>query len=118
MIALALCEGRFPNTCNCHTRDIDFLQRQHSKAGPVPSSSWTTQMDSILFLCFLLFCYFCSFFFFSELGTEPRALRLLGKRSTTELNPQPLLFCYLFIFLMVCYWLVGFLFMFVLIFIF
>jgi len=27
-------------------------------------------------------------FFFSELGTEPRALRLLGKRSTTELNPQ------------------------------
>jgi len=29
------------------------------------------------------------FFFFPELGTEPRALRLLGKRSTTELNPQP-----------------------------
>jgi len=29
-------------------------------------------------------------FFFSELGTEPRALSLLGKRSTTELNPQPL----------------------------
>jgi len=27
------------------------------------------------------------FFFFSELGTEPRALHLLGKRSTTELNP-------------------------------
>jgi len=35
---------------------------------------------------------FSSFFwfFFSELGTEPRALRFLGKRSTTELNPQPL----------------------------
>jgi len=32
-----------------------------------------------------------SFFFFfpSELGTEPRALRFLGKGSTTELNPQP-----------------------------
>jgi len=29
------------------------------------------------------------FFFFSELGTEPRALHFLGKRSTTELNPQP-----------------------------
>jgi len=29
------------------------------------------------------------FFFFPELGTEPRALRLLGKRSTTEPNPQP-----------------------------
>jgi len=29
-------------------------------------------------------------FFFSELGTEPRALCFLGKRSTTELNPQPL----------------------------
>jgi len=33
--------------------------------------------------------FFLFFFFFSELGTEPRALRLLGKRSTTELNPQP-----------------------------
>jgi len=29
-------------------------------------------------------------FFFSGVGTEPRALRLLGKHSTTELNPQPL----------------------------
>jgi hypothetical protein len=29
------------------------------------------------------------FFFFPELRTEPRALRLLGKRSITELNPQP-----------------------------
>jgi len=29
------------------------------------------------------------FFFFSELRTEPRALHLLGKSSTTELNPQP-----------------------------
>jgi len=32
--------------------------------------------------------FFLFSFFFSELGTEPRALRLLGKRSTTELNPQ------------------------------
>ncbi|EDL89699.1 rCG42616 [Rattus norvegicus] len=32
---------------------------------------------------------FCFSFLFSELGTEPRALRLLGKSSTTELNPQP-----------------------------
>ncbi|EDM13195.1 rCG63635 [Rattus norvegicus] len=29
------------------------------------------------------------FFFFLELRTEPRALCLLGKRPTTELNPQP-----------------------------
>jgi len=29
-------------------------------------------------------------FFPPELRTEPRALHLLGKRSTTELNPQPL----------------------------
>ncbi|XP_063121737.1 snurportin-1 isoform X2 [Rattus norvegicus] len=29
-----------------------------------------------------------------ELGTEPRALRLLGKCSTTELNPQPLIFIF------------------------
>jgi len=35
----------------------------------------------------LLFFFFGSLF--SELGTEPRALRFLGKRSTTELNPQP-----------------------------
>jgi len=32
---------------------------------------------------------FFFWFFFSELGTEPRALRFLGKRSATELNPQP-----------------------------
>ena len=30
------------------------------------------------------------FFLLSELRTEPRALHLLGKRSTSELNPQPL----------------------------
>ncbi|EDL79617.1 rCG26607 [Rattus norvegicus] len=35
------------------------------------------------------FIFFFCLFFFSELGTEPRALCLLGKRSTTELNPQP-----------------------------
>ncbi|MDG2682078.1 hypothetical protein P7M20_31160, partial [Vibrio parahaemolyticus] len=34
--------------------------------------------------------FFFFLFFFSELGTEPRALRLLGKCSTAELNPQPL----------------------------
>jgi len=35
--------------------------------------------------------FFFFFFgsFFRTLGTEPRALRFLGKRSTTELNPQP-----------------------------
>jgi len=32
---------------------------------------------------------FFVYFFLSELGTEPRALRLLGKRSITEPNPQP-----------------------------
>jgi len=35
--------------------------------------------------------------FFSELGTEPRALPLLGKRSTTELNPQPHIYETLFL---------------------
>ncbi|EDM13044.1 rCG63645 [Rattus norvegicus] len=38
------------------------------------------------------------FLFFPELGTEPRALHLLGKRSTTELNPQPQLGYFLFTF--------------------
>jgi len=42
---------------------------------------WTTT-TRLRFLFFL-------WFFFSERGTEPRALRFLGKRSTTELNPQP-----------------------------
>jgi len=37
----------------------------------------------------LSFFFFFFWFFFSELGTEPRALCFLGKRSTTELNPQP-----------------------------
>jgi len=36
----------------------------------------------------VIFFFFGSFFFL-ELGTEPRALRFLGKHSTTELNPQP-----------------------------
>jgi len=44
--------------------------------------------------------FFGGGFFFSELGSEPRALRFLGKRSTTELNPQPLLrFLSFFLFL-------------------
>jgi len=42
-----------------------------------------------LSLCKNKCSFFFFFFFFSELGTEPRALRLLGKRSSTELNPQP-----------------------------
>lgn len=35
-------------------------------------------------------CCFSFLFFSSELGTEPSALRLLGKCTTTELNPQPI----------------------------
>jgi hypothetical protein len=35
------------------------------------------------------FSGFFFFFFFPELRTEPRALGLLGKHFTTELNPQP-----------------------------
>jgi hypothetical protein len=34
--------------------------------------------------------FFFFFLFFSVLGTELRALPLPGKRSSTELNPQPL----------------------------
>jgi hypothetical protein len=36
-----------------------------------------------------LLWFFFSFFFFPELRIEPRALGLLGKHFTTELNPQP-----------------------------
>jgi len=45
--------------------------------------------------------FFFFWFFFSELGTEPRALRFLVKRSTTELNPQPRDF---FFFQIVSFW--------------
>jgi len=42
--------------------------------------------------CFFFFV--CLFVCFFELGTEPRALRLLGKHSTIEPNPQPSLCCF------------------------
>jgi len=47
-------------------------------------ADWLLRQGLVLFFFFFFF-----WFFFSELGTEPRALRFLGKRSTTELNPQP-----------------------------
>jgi len=46
--------------------------------------------DKATNLVFKMVFFFLVLFFFSELGTEPRALRFLGERSTTELNPQPL----------------------------
>jgi len=45
------------------------------------------------------FIYYYFFSFFSELGTETRALRLLGKCSTTKLNPQPLIIFFIIILL-------------------
>jgi len=47
------------------------------------------------FLFSHLFFLLSFFFFFLELRTEPRALRLLGKHSITELNPQPPSFSFL-----------------------
>jgi len=44
---------------------------------------------SLEFFFFFFWFFFFFFFFFPELGTEPRALRFLGKRSATEPNPQP-----------------------------
>jgi len=49
---------------------------------------WESVGSAATNLFFFFFFFFGSFF--PELGTEPRALRFLGKRSTTELNPQPL----------------------------
>jgi len=43
----------------------------------------------MLFSFLFFFFFFFLVLFFSELGTEPRAFRFLGKRSTTEINPQP-----------------------------
>jgi len=50
--------------------------------------------SSFTFIFFNWIFFF--WFFFLELETEPRALRFLGKRSTTELNPQPQLDIFLF----------------------
>jgi len=54
---------------------------------------WNHESKKPFSLCKLVFvCLFvCLFVSFLELRTEPRALRLLGKRSTSELNHQPLL---------------------------
>jgi len=48
--------------------------------------------EPFIFVFSFFFLSFFFWFFFSELGTEPRALRFLGKRSATEPNPQPLFF--------------------------
>jgi len=45
--------------------------------------------EESLYLCVSVSLSGSFFFFFPGGGTEPRALRFLGKRSTTELNPQP-----------------------------
>ena len=57
------------------------------KGSSVLLTFWKKQLLILLTLWIILFVSI--FFFFPELRTEPRALRLLGKRSTTELNPQP-----------------------------
>ena len=46
------------------------------------TGSFARATPVFLFFCFVLFC-------FPELRTEPRALHLLDKHSTTELNPHP-----------------------------
>jgi len=55
-----------------------------------PDSSAQCRGHSFFFFFFFFLLLLFFFFFFLELGTEPRALRFLGKGSTTELNPQPL----------------------------
>lgn len=55
-------------------------------------SQWTNGFANLKpFSLFSLLLGFFFFFLFLELRTEPRTqgLRLLGKRSTTEVNPQP-----------------------------
>jgi len=58
----------------------------------VSSKNDLKKKNRTFYFIYMLFFFFFGSFFFSELGTEPRALRFLGKRSTTELNPQPLIF--------------------------
>jgi len=64
--------------------DLEIVLRTFSGEG----KTWTVIVKpTVKYHEFISFFFF--WFFFSELGTEPRALRFLGKRSTTELNPQP-----------------------------
>jgi len=61
----------------------------HVTVGDLSSGPhWVLEAKLLAWVSFF-FSFLFFFFFFSELGTEPRALRLVGKRSTTELNPQP-----------------------------
>lgn len=59
----------------------------HGKGPPgiVLLQEWLEEKGERLVWFLLFFFLFC----FSELRIEPRALLLLGKHSTTELNPQP-----------------------------
>jgi len=69
--------------CHCWDSSICVITRSYLSF-VYPITDWVTEEH------YSLFFFFFFWFFFSELGTEPRALRFLGKRSTTELNPQPL----------------------------
>jgi len=63
---------------------VEFCCLLFVSLGGAVCCNWIESMKSENYFFFSF-----SFFFFSELGTEPRALRMLGKHSTTELNPQP-----------------------------
>jgi len=75
---------------------MSFLQRP-GKGIKTPGSEVTDSCEppgmgagnQTLVLCKQSKCFFFFFFFFSGLGTKPGTLCFLGKRSTTEPNPQP-----------------------------
>jgi len=74
-------------------KELSLLLTAEPTLHPIPFVLiWVQLLD---WFPLLVFFFFSFLFFFSELGTKPRALRLLGKRSTTELNPQPPLLVFL-----------------------
>jgi hypothetical protein len=84
--------GSLLEICWYHTeeRRVCFLYPELLQ-GP-PACLPQSQLPHYFFFVFFVLVFFSifSFFFFLVLGTKLRALHLPGKRSSTELNPQPL----------------------------
>jgi len=74
--------------CGCWDLNSGPLEEQSVLLTAEPSLQPRFMVLNFEFVLFFFFFFFF-WFFFSELGTESRVLRFLGKRSTTELNPQP-----------------------------
>jgi len=88
-----LCKLKFKPT---RTTPVDILKINALIVHYLQTCKCFVWVPVFLFFVFL-FCFVLFFFFFLELRTEPRALHFLGKRSTTELNPQLQDTCFIYL---------------------